>query len=117
MWAYRERNMSGDEVKLILEKLGHMETGIVNLGTRLSALENIVSERLHDSRPMWQGVQTQLVEIRETQEKAASELTDIKGDIRKLNRKIETFNNRLTEVEADQRDVEARVETLEQKIS
>ncbi|MEW6207910.1 MAG: hypothetical protein AB1631_06055 [Acidobacteriota bacterium] len=116
--------MSSDEVKLILERLdriesrqGNMETGIVNLGTRLEALENIVEERLQDTRPLWEGVQMQLVEIRESQEKTASEVTEIKGEIRKLNRKIETFNNRLMEVEADQRDIEERVENLEKKVS
>lgn len=52
---------------------------------------------------MWEGVTAQLVEIRETQEKISSELAEIKGDIRKLNKKIETFNNHLIEVEADHR--------------
>jgi chromosome segregation ATPase len=102
--------MSSDEVKLILERLdriesrqGNMETGILNLGARLGALETIVEERLQDTRPLWESVQTQLTEIR--------------GDIRRLDKKIDTFNKRLMEVETDQRDIEERVENLEKKVS
>ena len=109
--------MSSDEMKLILERLGHMETRILNLGTRLEALENIVAERLQDTRPMWEGVTAQLVEIRETQEKTSLELAEIKGDIRKLDKKIDTFNNRLIEVGADHRETEERVENLEKRVS
>jgi chromosome segregation ATPase len=80
--------MSSDEMKLILEKLEKLdemesrqriiETGVMNLGTRLEALENKVEERLQDTRPMWQTVQSQLKELREGQEKLSEEQAELR---------------------------------------
>lgn len=101
--------MSSEEVKLILQRLGNIETGVMNLGTRLEALENKVEERLQDTRPMWEGVHTQVVELREEmrqgQEKTASEL--------RLLRKA--FSRSYSDLLITQEEHEEKLEKLEGK--
>jgi len=106
--------MSSDEIKLILEKLGEMEsrqrsmeTGIINLGTRLEALENLVEDRLQDTRPMWQGVQAQISELRE----------EIAKGFRGVERKFEVLSKQFLDAQADQRDLHSEVEDIKKKVS
>ncbi len=116
--------MSSDEIKLILEKLAKldeiesrqrsMETGIVNLGARLEALENLVEERLQDTRPMWQGVQTQITQMGEEM-KAMHE--EMQQGFRFLNKKFELVHEDVMNVRADQRLLESDVEDLKKKVS
>src|SRR6185436_9213950 len=93
--------MSSDEkLDEILRRIGLLETGVQNLGTRLEAVEGKVAllketgaaltvkaealdakveTRLQDTRPLWQGVQAQIKELH----------TDMQAGFRKLEHKIE----------------------------
>ncbi len=117
--------MSSDEIKLMLEqikmmleRLGHIETGIRNLGTRLEALETLVEERLQDTRPMWQGVQTQITELREHIDSDVSGLREemAKG-FRGVERKFEVLSKQFLDAQADQRDLHSEVEDIKKKVS
>jgi chromosome segregation ATPase len=55
-------------------RLGSLETRIGSLETRLESLETKVDERLKDTRPMWEAVQTQLAELRESQDRLRGEM-------------------------------------------
>ncbi len=71
-------------MNLILQRLGNIETGVMNIGTRLESLENKVEERLQDTRPMWEAVQVQLNELREGQEKLSEEQAKLREGQEKL---------------------------------
>ncbi len=123
----REKRMSSDEVKLILEKLEkldametkldametrqrHMETGIVNLGTRLETLENTVDERLYDTRPQWEGVQSQISEMRE---EMRERFNNLDSEVKDTNRRMRVLNDTLLSMQADSLALEDRIEKLE----
>lgn len=52
----------------------NLETRLESLETRLASLETKVDERLKKTRPMWEVVQTQLAELRESQERLRGEM-------------------------------------------
>jgi chaperonin cofactor prefoldin len=74
---------------------------------RLERLETKVDERLHDTRPMWEALQTQITELR----------TDMEKGFRRLDHKVELYHKTLIELYADHRDLEERVDKLEEKAS
>ena len=45
------------------DKLDRLIAAVASLDTRLTDLGTKVDQRLHDTRPIWEGVQTQLAEI------------------------------------------------------
>ncbi len=57
-------NLSDSEkLDLIVTRLGTLEQKVGTLGQTLEALEQKVDERLKDTRPLWEAVQTQLQQI------------------------------------------------------
>jgi hypothetical protein len=64
-------NSKLDELLSIVRGLS---SKVGSMDSRLSSLEQKVDERLYDTRPLWEGVQVQLVELREGQEKIALEV-------------------------------------------
>lgn len=74
---------------------------------RLKALEKKVDERLYDTRPMWEAVQLQITELRESTEKG----------FRKLDSKWEMLAREVRDLYADERELERRVGNLEPKLS
>ncbi|MEW6207155.1 MAG: hypothetical protein AB1631_02230 [Acidobacteriota bacterium] len=104
--------MSSDEIKLILQRLGNIETGVMNLGTRLESLENKVEERLQDTRPMWQAVQSQLKELREGQERLQEGQKNINSELRALRK---AFSRTYSDLLITQEEQEERLEKLEGK--
>lgn len=126
--------MSSDEVKLILEKLEkldameskmngmgskmdvmetrqrHIETGIINLGTRLESLENKVDDRLYDTRPVWEGVQAQISEMRE---EMRERFDNLEGEVKDTNRRMRVLNDTMLSMQADSLALEDRLEKLE----
>ena len=80
---------------------------VQSIDARLQALEKKVDERLYDTRPLWEGVQTQLGELR----------TDIEKGFRQLNRQLDVLAGSIVRLDANQRDLEARVSDVESKAS
>lgn len=78
------------------------------LKTRLDRLETKVDERLKDTRPMWEAVQSQLSELKESQEQGfrrldrvfdefAGDLGRLRGDYRGLEKQVDKIEKRLTQ--------------------
>ncbi|HEV2912165.1 MAG TPA: hypothetical protein VGX92_02510 [Pyrinomonadaceae bacterium] len=118
--------------------LAQILTTVQNLSTRLESLEQKVDERLHDTRPIWEKVQSDIAGLQEGQrslqegqkslqegQKNLQEGQDsIRKDVRELNthwrdmnRKLSIFNDTLTEIQADYRDIYDRVRGLERQNS
>jgi Skp family chaperone for outer membrane proteins len=110
--------MSSEEVNLILERLDKietsqrsMETGIMNLGTRLEALENKVEERLQDTRPLWSGVQTQIEGLR------ADMQTQMEGLRADTQTRIESLREEMqTRIESLREEMQTRIESLREEM-
>lgn len=92
-----------DKLDRIIEMLRQQSLNIEDMNSRLTSLEIKVDERLRDTRPLWEGVQEQL--------------SDIKSDIRKIDRKIGVIHDDILNVKVDLADVEKRLDKVEQKPS
>ena len=96
---------SNDRTKPLIEEepLAKLLNLVQSVDIRLQALEQKVNERLHDTRPLWEGVQMQL--------------TEIKSDLRRIDRKFDVLHDDVIEVRIDQRDLDQRLDRLESKVS
>jgi chromosome segregation ATPase len=88
------------------DKLTSILTTVQTLDTRLAALEQKVEERLHDTRPIWQKVVTDIAEVR-------AEVHDIRTSQRDSLRRMSVFHDTLITMQADYRDIYDRVRGLE----
>ena len=68
---------------------------------RLTSLEQKVEERIYDTRPLWESVQTQIVELREPQERMNQEQTRIREEMqtgfRQLDHKVALISSEIRE--------------------
>jgi type I site-specific restriction endonuclease len=87
---------------------------VQNLSTRMESLEKKVEERLHDTRPIWEKVQADIVQLQEGQDALRKELNTHWRD---MNRKLSIFNDNLVQMQADNRDIYDRVRGLEKQNS
>ena len=76
------------------------------LEEKLEAVEEKVEERLYDTRPMWEAVRVQIIELREATEKG----------FRKLDSKWELLAREVRDLYADERELERRVGNLDSKV-
>ena len=74
---------------------------------KVEAVEEKVEERLYDTRPMWEAVRVQIIELREATEKG----------FRKLDSKWELLAREVRDLYADERELERRVGNLESKVT
>lgn len=95
------------DVRSSSERLERLESRQERLDERLERLETKVDERLHDTRSMWEALQTHITELR----------TDMEKGFRRLDHKVELYHKTLIELYADHRDLEERVDKLEEKAS
>ncbi len=95
-------------------RMENVETRLGSLETRLESLETKVDERLKDTRPIWEAVQTQLAEIRESQDRLRGEME--KG-FRLVDRRLESQPVEYDKLFRYHRDLEERVERIEKQLS
>lgn len=95
-------------------RMENVETRLGSLETRLESLETKVDERLKDTRPIWEAVQTQLAEIRESQDRLRGETE--KG-FRLVDRRLESQPVEYDKLFRYHRDLEERVEKIEKQLS
>jgi outer membrane murein-binding lipoprotein Lpp len=111
------------------EKLTQILTIVQNLDARLRSLEQKVEQRLYDTRPIWEKVQTDIAQLlvnvnqlqsdvnplREGQEFLRSELHEIHTLLRDIFRRLSIFNDTLVTMQADYRDIYDRVRDIERQ--
>jgi predicted nuclease with TOPRIM domain len=91
-----------------------LDSRLGGLEERLGNLEAKVEERLKDTRPIWEVVQTQLAEIRESQDRLRGEME--KG-FRLVDRRLESQPVEYDKLYRYHRDLEERVEKIEKQLS
>jgi multidrug resistance efflux pump len=102
------KNLSDHE--LLLQLLGmfrEVDARQRDFDARLQTLERKVDERLYDTRPMWEAVQTQIADLRSEQEK----------EFRKLHSKFDKLAQLVYEIYAEQREHDRRLNQLESPVS
>ena len=83
-----------------------LEQRVGGLEQRFGELEQKVEERLHDTRPIWQKIVTDIAEVR-------AEVHDIRTSQRDGLRRMSVFHDTLISMQADYRDIYDRVRGLE----
>lgn len=106
-----------DGVSQILARLDSIDSRLVNVEGRLSALEDKVDRRLQETRPIWEqvlvrldGVEGQLVSFGGRIDGFEEEL---RSSLRRFGRQVEVLAKDVFEVRADQRDLDRRMDKLE----
>jgi chromosome segregation ATPase len=96
------------------------------LDTRLTALESKVEDRLHDTRPIWQLVQQQIVDLQTEVVDLKTEVINFKTEtnarfesvekeLRIMNRKFEVFSLDIMKMRTDIRDFDVRLAEVERR--
>jgi hypothetical protein len=86
----------------------------------LIALNTKVDERLKDTRPMWEAVQAQLAELKESDERLRHEQERLRYEMEKgfrlIDRRLERQPLEMDRLHGYQRDLEERVEKIEKRL-
>jgi hypothetical protein len=61
---------------------------LVAINSRLSALEDKVEARLHDTRPIWESVLSRITMIGSKMDVLAQDMLDVRAHIELLNRRV-----------------------------
>jgi hypothetical protein len=88
-------------------ELGQVRSDLKALDGRVESLDNKVEERMKDTRPLWEGVQTQIKELRQELH------DDMSKGFRDLGRQVGVLSKRTLELEATQVDFADRLATIE----
>jgi chromosome segregation ATPase len=88
-------------------RIENLETRVGNVETRLESLEIKVDERMKETRPMWESVQTQLTELSESQEKG----------FRRFDRAMDLVAGDRARLHGDHVELESRVYKIEKRLN
>jgi predicted nucleic acid-binding Zn-ribbon protein len=101
-------------IESIESRIDSIDLRLSGVEDRLGSLEAKVEERLKDTRPMWEIVQTQLASLRESQDRLRGEME--KG-FRLVDRRLENQPVEYDKLYRYHRDLEERVEKIEKQLS
>ena len=95
-------------------RIESIESGLGRVDDRLESLETKIEDRLKDTRPIWEAVQTQLAELRESEDRLRGEME--KG-FRLVDRRLENQPVEYDRLYRYHRDLEERVEKIEKQLT
>lgn len=91
-------------------RLDNIEKQQAEFSARLESLETKVDQRLHDTRPIWENVQTQLSDLRRESAEFRSETS---SGFRAVDRKIGALSKNLVDMTAEMQELREMVEKLD----
>lgn len=99
-------------------RIENLETRLANVETRLESLEIKVEERMKETRPMWEALQAQLTDLRESQHLQFTELnaSQEKG-FRRFDHAMDQVAGNQTRLHADHVELESRVYKIEKRLN
>ena len=119
----------GEKLTQILATVQRLDSRVERLDSRLGSLEQKVDERLHDTRPIWEKVNTDIAELQAGQQRLTEgqqrleqgqeflrgESREIRTLLRDIFRRLSIFNDTLVTMQADYRDIYDRVREIERQ--
>jgi chromosome segregation ATPase len=97
--------------------LGEVLSILRSMDTRLTALEDKVERRLHDTRPIWEQVLTRLTAVEERLTKVEEELTKLGTRVKKVEDEVFMFRRKFDVWTGDLTLVQQRYEDLEERFA
>jgi len=124
-----DNQTDGEKLTQILIVVQELDGRLAGVEARLGSLEQKVEQRLYDTRPIWEKIQTDIAQIHadivglkegqqrleQGQELSQSEIRDIKTQLRDFNSKFSIFNDTLVTMQADYRDIYDRLRDIERQ--
>ena len=100
------------------DRLGKVEDRLGTVEDRLGSLDTKVEERLKDTRPMWEAVQTQIAEVESSLRTEIQGLrAEMENGFRRLDRAFDHLAGDVTRLHGDHRVLEERVDKIERRLS
>ncbi len=124
-----DNQAEGKKLTQILTVVQELDGRLAGVEARLGSLEQKVEQRLYDTRPIWEKIQTDIAQIHadivglkegqqrleQGQELSQGEIRNIKTQLRDFNSKFSSFNETLVSMQADYRDIYDRVRDIERQ--
>jgi chromosome segregation ATPase len=107
------RNLPGGDLGEVLSLLRSIDTRLTNVENRLTALEDKVERRLHDTRPIWEQVLVRLTAVEERLTSVETRLGKVADAVDSLGRKFRVFNEDILKLQNTHEDLEERVKRME----
>ena len=99
-------------------RIGGLETRIDGLETRMESLEIKVDERMKETRPMWEALQAQLAELKESQQLQFTELRESQDKgFRRFDHAMDVVSGNQIRLHADYVELESRVYKIEKRFN
>lgn len=92
------------------EKLNVILTTVQSLEKRIDRLEQEADERRYDTRPLWEKLQADIAELKDSLQ---TETREIKRSLKDLSRKQSVLNDSILQIHGDLRDIDMRLLALE----
>ena len=103
------------------DKIGALISAVQSMSARFEALEKTVSERLYDTKPIWERALAEIAEIRSELAETRGEIAELRSEMRDgfqtLGSKMDVLNEDVLTVRAEQRLLRKRIDDLESKAS
>ena len=77
-----------DKLDSLISLVRQLVSDVQNLQSQVNALEQKVDARLHETRPIWEGVLARLEDIEINMDKVRSISHDTRGELRELRREL-----------------------------
>lgn len=123
----RTQQLPDGDMRQVLALLGSINTRLDSMDARLTALEEKVDRRLHDTRPIWEqvlsrlteiearltNVETRLTSVEERLTNVETRLEAVESEVYDLGRKFRVFNADILKLQDRREDLGERLRRLE----
>jgi chromosome segregation ATPase len=115
-----ETRLQGLETRMegLETRMEGLETRMEGLETRMETLEIKVDTRMKETRPIWEALQAQLTELKESQQLQFTELRESQDKgFRRFDHVMDQVTGNQTRLHADNVELESRVYKIEKRIN
>lgn len=94
-------------------RFDNLEARVYGIDSRLEHVEQSLEQRLHDTRPIWHKVVTDIALLQEGQSALREAVSEIRSTVRDVNRDQIVINDSLRKVQLDFHSINERLQKLE----
>jgi len=123
----RTQQLPDGDMKQVLALLGSINTRLDSMDARLTALEDKVERRLHDTRPIWEqvlsrltdietrltNIETRLTAVESRLDNVEKRLEKVEGEVYGLKRRMRVFTEDILKIQDTQEDFDERLRQIE----
>jgi chromosome segregation ATPase len=111
------RGRPNEQMHEVTNPLYALQKQVLQLTTVIESLDSKVDARLHDTRPLWEGVQSRLESIENQLGEISGKLERLEPDVKEIKRNQRALNENFLSLQGRQSETEERVDNLEKRVS